>query len=144
MVALKGHESVSISVRRGHADGVFSAGDDVVIAIRPEQVVVGEEKDAGNGNVLRAMVADSHFLGDCHEYTVSFGSHACSLTLSASRKFAAGEQLVLKLAEDKMTLWAGESAKESIKEGMAKTALHVDAASTVATPSHPRYATSMK
>jgi ABC-type Fe3+/spermidine/putrescine transport system ATPase subunit len=102
-VALKGCEGAPVAVRTN--GGQAQLGRDVVIAIRPEQIAVANGLTNGGGNAVRVVVTDSQFLGDCHEYTISVGSQVHTLALQAAKKFVPGQEIFLKLADDKITLW---------------------------------------
>jgi ABC-type Fe3+/spermidine/putrescine transport system ATPase subunit len=81
-------------------------GSAVMVAIRPEQIVVADHSLEARENVVRATVERSHFLGDRQEYVVAFGAERHTLLLPATQaSYKPGERIDLRLPSDKITLW---------------------------------------
>ncbi len=102
-------EGENIVVERSDMAGDASAappGTTVMVAIRPEQIVVADHSIEARENVVRATVERSHFLGDRQEYVVSVGAERHTLLLPATQaSYKPGERIGLHLPSDKITLW---------------------------------------
>jgi len=108
-VSLSGMEGSALWVSKAHAScsgkGDLAVGQEVMVAIRPEQILVWGSKPGGQNNIIHAILQGIHFLGDRYEYTVSLGSESKVLTLPASQVLKAGEEIFLELKSDGLTLW---------------------------------------
>ncbi|MBI2209850.1 MAG: ABC transporter ATP-binding protein, partial [Deltaproteobacteria bacterium] len=82
-----------------------AAGDEVMVAIRPEQIAIWNSTPAGIPNVVPATLEGVHFLGDRYEYTVSLGSVTRLLIAPASQVLKAGQRVFLELKSEGITLW---------------------------------------
>ncbi|MBI2348754.1 MAG: ABC transporter ATP-binding protein [Deltaproteobacteria bacterium] len=82
-----------------------AAGDEVMVAIRPEQIAIWNSTPAGIPNVVPATLEGVHFLGDRYEYTVSLGSVTRLLIAPASPVLKAGQRVFLELKSEGITLW---------------------------------------
>jgi iron(III) transport system ATP-binding protein len=96
---------VSVSSASSSGAGVSSAGQEIIVAVRPEQIGVWSTKPDNKLNILSAAVQSVHFLGDRYEYTVSLGSETRLLVLPASQVLKAGERIFLELKPEGITLW---------------------------------------
>lgn len=85
--------------------GSFAAGDEVMVAIRPEQIAIWTSVPDGRSNIVPATLEGVHFLGDRYEYTVSLGSETRVLISSASQVLKAGQKIFLELKQEGITLW---------------------------------------
>jgi ABC-type Fe3+/spermidine/putrescine transport system ATPase subunit len=97
-------------------------GSAVMVAIRPEQIVVADHSLEAKENVVRATVERSHFLGDRQEYVVSFGAERHTLLLPATQaSYKPGERIDLRLPSDKITLWniGREAVAAATEEALA-------------------------
>ncbi|MGE0650863.1 MAG: ABC transporter ATP-binding protein [Pirellulaceae bacterium] len=112
-VSVTGIEESCIAVTRAgdrRCGDASASGHNVTLVIRPEQVQVSARIAASEGNMVSARILESQFLGDRHEYTVSFGGQTRNLVLAANQRFAAGQVVYFTLPKDMTTLWnAGES-----------------------------------
>jgi ABC-type Fe3+/spermidine/putrescine transport system ATPase subunit len=106
-VKLKDLAAPPISVRSSRAapESGWTAGQDVMVAIRPEQIGLAISASDGNPNVLPVVVQASQFLGDRYEYTVAVGSESRVLTAPASQPLKPGQKIYLALDAEAITLW---------------------------------------
>ncbi|OGQ79375.1 MAG: hypothetical protein A3F90_01515 [Deltaproteobacteria bacterium RIFCSPLOWO2_12_FULL_60_19] len=81
-----------------------AVGQQVMVAIRPEQIAVWPSPPDGQDNVVAATLKSSQFLGDHYEYTVGIGGESRVIG-SALRPPPAGQQIFLELKEEEITLW---------------------------------------
>jgi len=84
---------------------VINPGDEVMVAIRPEQIAIWNSRPDGRMNVVPAKLESVNFLGDRYEYTVSVGAESRVLIAPASQMFRPGEKLYLELRPEGITLW---------------------------------------
>ena len=90
------------------ANGALTAGQGVMVAIRPEQVsILGTAAD-GRPNTIQANLQAVLFLGDRYEYTVEIGSETRVLVSPASQQVKRGDKIFLELNPEGMTLWPRE------------------------------------
>lgn len=90
------------------ANGALTAGQGVMVAIRPEQVsILGTTAD-GRLNTIQANLQAVLFLGDRYEYTVEIGSETRVLVSPASQQVKRGDKIFLELNPEGMTLWPRE------------------------------------
>lgn len=92
------------SLPSSHA-GAPKAGDEVMVAIRPEQITIWNSAPAGKPNVVPATLEGVHFLGDRYEYTISLGSVKRVLIAPASQVLKAGQIVFIELKSEGITLW---------------------------------------
>jgi len=83
----------------------FAAGDEVMMAIRPEQIAIWTYLPDGRTNMVPATLEGVHFLGDRYEYTVSLGAETRILISPASEVLKPGQKIFLELKPEGMTLW---------------------------------------
>ena len=83
----------------------LASGDEVVVAIRPEQILIWDSPPHGKNNIVPAILEGIHFLGDRFEYTVSLGSEIRVLISPASQLLKTGQKLFLELKSEGLTLW---------------------------------------
>jgi ABC-type Fe3+/spermidine/putrescine transport system ATPase subunit len=83
----------------------LAAGDEVMMAIRPEQIAIWTYLPDGRANIVSATLEGVHFLGDRYEYTVSLGSETRLLISPASQVLKAGQKIFLELKPEGITLW---------------------------------------
>ena len=107
-IALTGSDGTRITVARdgdrcGHR--ALAADQKIMLAIRPEQIEVIAHVPAGAVNVISARITESQFLGDRHEYNVTFGTQTRNLILAAAQPFRVGQDVYLKLPGNMITLW---------------------------------------
>jgi ABC-type Fe3+/spermidine/putrescine transport system ATPase subunit len=106
-VELKNLAARAICVRSNRAapEGGWTAGQDVMVAIRPEQIALSTAASDGKPNVLPVTLQASQFLGDRYEYTVAVGSETRVLTAPASQPLKPGQKIYLELDPEAITLW---------------------------------------
>ncbi|MGH7767910.1 MAG: ABC transporter ATP-binding protein [Candidatus Binatia bacterium] len=92
------------------AGGAWTAGMEVMVAIRPEQIALSSSTTDGKRNVLPVTLQASQFLGDRYEYTVGVGSESRVLTTPASNPLKPGQQIYLELDPEAITLWPTRAA----------------------------------
>jgi ABC-type Fe3+/spermidine/putrescine transport system ATPase subunit len=101
--------AASLSIERHHligaSDGVPAVGQPVMVAIRPEQVVLRHRVEEGQQNLIQADLRAVHFLGDRYEYTVALGAETRVLVSPASQHLKAGEKVFLELKSEGISLW---------------------------------------
>ena len=108
VVELRDAGGAALHVRReGLPSSVMlkrAVGEQVMVAIRPEQIAVWPSPPDGQDNVVAATLKSSQFLGDHYEYTVGIGGESRVIG-SALRPPPAGQQIFLELKEEEITLW---------------------------------------
>jgi len=85
--------------------GRLATGDEVMVAIRPEQIAIWTSASDKRTNIVPATLEGVHFLGDRYEYTVSLGSETRILISPASEVLKAGQKIFLELKPQGITLW---------------------------------------
>jgi ABC-type Fe3+/spermidine/putrescine transport system ATPase subunit len=96
---------VTLSSRHFGPDNSWTAGKEVMVAIRPEQITLSCSPGDGKGNVLPVTLQASQFLGDRYEYTVAIGSETRVLTAPASQPLKPGQKVYLEFDPEAITLW---------------------------------------
>ena len=90
------------------ANGSPAIGQFVMVAIRPEKIVISGRASEGQPNMIQANLQAVHFLGDRYEYTVQLGAETRVLVSPASQNLRAGEKVFLELNAEGITLWPRE------------------------------------
>jgi ABC-type Fe3+/spermidine/putrescine transport system ATPase subunit len=90
-------------------NGFLAVGQQVMIAIRPEQVGLWAAAPEGAANMIPAQLKAAQFLGDRYEYTVVLGSETRVLISPASQRLTAGDKVFLELKSEGISLWPRES-----------------------------------
>ena len=103
VVGLNGDESARI--RCEATDGKMNHGDDVVIAIRPEEVKLSFEQEGDGFNQLPCRVETAVFLGDKYECHLRYGATTFALPTSRAEPVSAGQRVCLKLSPDSVRIW---------------------------------------
>jgi len=86
-------------------NGSPRVGQDVMVAIRPEQIELWNRAPDGKSNLVPADLQSVQFLGDRYEYTVALGKETRVLVSPASQQLKAGERVFLELKSEGITLW---------------------------------------
>ena len=111
-VDIQGIASAPLVLRRSNivssANGALSAGQGVMVAIRPEQVSILGTRADGRPNTIQADLQFVQFLGDRYEYTVEIGSETRVLVSPASQQVKRGDKIFLELKPEGITLWPRE------------------------------------
>jgi ABC-type Fe3+/spermidine/putrescine transport system ATPase subunit len=111
IVGLTGEEKAHI--RCEVADGKMNHGDDVVIAIRPEEVKLSLHSEGDGFNQLPCRVETAVFLGDKYECHLRYGTSTFALPTSRTEPVSAGQRVCLKLSPDSVRIWRkGDPASE--------------------------------
>jgi ABC-type Fe3+/spermidine/putrescine transport system ATPase subunit len=101
-------------IKRSHVtadlNGFPATGQAVMVAIRPEQVVLWGAAPEGVANTIPAELKMAHFLGDRYEYTVTLGSETRVLVSPASQHLKSGDKVFLELKSEGISLWPREPA----------------------------------
>ncbi|MBI1994391.1 MAG: TOBE domain-containing protein, partial [Deltaproteobacteria bacterium] len=103
MVGLNGDERAHI--RCEATDGKMSRGDDVVIAIRPEEVKLSFDTEGDGFNQLPCRVETAVFLGDKYECHLRYGATTFTLPTSRAEPVSAGQRVCLRLSPDSVRIW---------------------------------------
>jgi ABC-type Fe3+/spermidine/putrescine transport system ATPase subunit len=112
-VEVQGIGGSVLSVKKNNVissgNGFPTVGQNVMVAIRPEQVTLSGNRCEGRANMVEANLQAVHFLGDRYEYTVTLGSETRVLVSPASQHLKAGDKVFLDLKPEGMTLWPREA-----------------------------------
>jgi iron(III) transport system ATP-binding protein len=109
-VAAPGHEpglyrvSTPLGEFSAHAAENLSAGQAVVLSIRPEDIQLSESRpaeDGSGGNLCEGRVETRVFLGECVDLEIRVGSQRLLARSHPSLRTAVGEPLWLRLLPDK-------------------------------------------
>jgi ABC-type Fe3+/spermidine/putrescine transport system ATPase subunit len=87
----------------------FKVGQEVLVAIRPEKVSIWRSDPNGKSNLIQATLETVHFLGDRYEYTVKIGDQTRLLILPVAETHRAGENILLELKPEEITLWSASA-----------------------------------
>lgn len=111
-VEVHGIAAAPLLLRQGSsvpgANGTPTVGQNVMIAIRPEQVDILGTSASGRPNTIQASLQAVQFLGDRYEYTVEIGSETRVLVSPASQQVKRGDKIFLELKPEGITLWPRE------------------------------------
>jgi len=111
-VEVHGVAAAPLLLRQGNvvsaANGTPTVGQNVMIAIRPEQVDILGTSAGGRPNTIQANLQAVQFLGDRYEYTVEIGSETRVLVSPASQQVKRGDKIFLELKPEGITLWPRE------------------------------------
>jgi iron(III) transport system ATP-binding protein len=80
--------------------GGMAAGDNVVVVIRPEDVILTQGDAQGAENVLRGKVTAALFMGDSREVRVQLADSVVRLKLHPSNDFEEGASIQMALPAD--------------------------------------------
>jgi ABC-type Fe3+/spermidine/putrescine transport system ATPase subunit len=109
-IELSGLSDAPFRTRRNgpssYSAGVTS-GQEIMVAVRPEQISISMSRPGENTNVLPAAIEGVHFLGDRYEYTIGIGSETRVLVLPASEVLKTGQKIFLEIKSEAITLWPG-------------------------------------
>jgi iron(III) transport system ATP-binding protein len=112
IVEVQGVGASALSVPRGNviaaSNGSPTHGQNVLVAIRPEQVSLSARPGDGQANVVEGTLQSVLFLGDRYEYTVTVGSETRVLVSPHSQGLKPGDKVFLDLKPEGMTLWPRE------------------------------------
>ena len=108
-VEVQGIAAAALSVPRGNvvaaSNGFPGTGQNVLVAIRPEQVSLSAHRGGVQANVVEGTLQAVLFLGDRYEYTVTVGSETRVLVSPLSQGLKSGDKVFLDLKPEGMTLW---------------------------------------
>jgi ABC-type Fe3+/spermidine/putrescine transport system ATPase subunit len=93
----------------------LAIGDDVIVAIRPEKIVLHLERPAGDANVVEARMGPAAYLGDRSHYHVYLGEREQSVAVAvqnvegpSGESASAGQRVWLSFSDRAMVLLAPE------------------------------------
>ncbi len=106
-VALHGQPMPLIAESRD--DSAMTPGQEVYVAMRPEDVEVVSESEAEEGNTLRGTVVTQLFTGERVEVDVELGDDA-QMLVYASRRLAVeeGQAIYLRVRQEAVTIWSAQ------------------------------------
>ena len=87
-----------------------SAGQHVVLAIRPEKIRLWSSAPEGENNLLSTTLEAVNFLGDRYEYTVKVGTENRVVVLPALERHNAGSRVFLELRPEGISVWPQQSS----------------------------------
>jgi ABC-type Fe3+/spermidine/putrescine transport system ATPase subunit len=94
---------VSIPVSAWHT--AAHAGQEVVLAIRPEKIRLWSSVPEGMTNLVAAPLEAVNFLGDRYEYTVKVAGQSRIVVLPAIEKHDPGSKVFLELKAEGISVW---------------------------------------
>jgi ABC-type Fe3+/spermidine/putrescine transport system ATPase subunit len=100
---LHGEESASILSHRTGAG--LKKGENVVVAIRPEEVELGKDDVAGEPNQVPCFVEKRVFLGDRFECHLRYGEQRFALTTSLGTDLSNGQRVRLRFPSRSVHVW---------------------------------------
>ncbi|MSP38743.1 MAG: ABC transporter ATP-binding protein [Deltaproteobacteria bacterium] len=103
-----GASALTIERAKVIAKEVPVVGQPVMVAIRPEKMVLSESVGDGEVNVVEGTLRSSQFLGDRYEYTVTLGAETRVIVSPEARQLKPGGKVFLELMPNGMTLWPAE------------------------------------
>jgi iron(III) transport system ATP-binding protein len=84
----------------------FAAGDEIDVAVRPENVLLGAGTTA-NGGSAPGKVSERTFLGNISEYYVTFGAdHALRVQTHPNQQFAVGDAVSVTVDPAQISIFA--------------------------------------
>ena len=84
----------------------IAVGDEVTVAIRPEQMLAHDTPPRGEGrNVIRLVVDEATFVGDRYEYKGYIGDVLSVIPLPSTKPYAVGETVYLEFPESAAAVW---------------------------------------
>jgi ABC-type Fe3+/spermidine/putrescine transport system ATPase subunit len=96
---------LSIPLSRTPTPEALRPDDEVLLTIRPEQVVASREAPADATNVLAAWVQSALFIGDRYEYILQLGGEELVLPLPSNQVFETDSTIHLELPAEAVLLW---------------------------------------
>lgn len=108
-VEIDGISGVSLWIRQSRLSATtadkLTAGEEVMVAIRPEEITIHPSMPEAGNNIVPATLENVLFLGDRYEYTVSLGAETRLLVSPPSQVLKPGQRLFLELKSEGITLW---------------------------------------
>ncbi len=98
-------ESPMVSIPLSSWQNTAHAGQEVVLAIRPEKIRLWSSVPEGTKNLLSTTLEAINFLGDRYEYTVKVGSENRVVVLPAFESHRPGSRVFLELRSEGISLW---------------------------------------
>ncbi|MCI0889045.1 MAG: ABC transporter ATP-binding protein [Chloroflexi bacterium] len=85
----------------------MAVGDEVTVAIRPEQMLTHDTMPGGadNRNIIRLVVEEATFVGDHYEYKGQIGDTLAVIPLPSNKQYAVGETVYLEFPESAAAVW---------------------------------------
>ena len=104
VVAVAGDQENQIHVTMDPSK--MAVGDEVTVAIRPEQMLTYDTPPSGEGrNIVRLVVQEVTFVGDRYEYKGQIGDTEAVIPLPATKQYAVGETVYLEFPEAAAAVW---------------------------------------
>jgi len=103
LIGLSGNEGAHIRCETSE-EGIRQ-GDAVVIAVRPEEVRLTQEREGDGVNQIPCLVEAAVFLGDRYECHLRYGATTFALPTARSEAFAAGQKVCLRLSPNSVRIW---------------------------------------
>ena len=104
VVAVAGDQENQIHVTMDPSK--MAVGDEVTVAIRPEQMLTYDTPPSGEGrNIVRLVVQEVTFVGDRYEYKGQIGDTEAVIPLPATKQYAVGETVYLEFPEAAAVVW---------------------------------------
>ncbi len=97
-------ESASFVSTRGFIDSV-TQGMDVVLAIRPEEILVSETELPEQGNGVKGSIDALLFIGDKYECHVKVGEHSILAFTPNTKELREGQTVNLYFPKEAVSLW---------------------------------------
>jgi ABC-type Fe3+/spermidine/putrescine transport system ATPase subunit len=97
-----------LTVADGARYGNLGGGDRVELSIRPERIVIGEERGAASPNAVDAVVENLLFTGDRFETQMSVGDNTILCDLPPDRAWSEGQSVRLSLPPEALSLWPAQ------------------------------------
>jgi ABC-type Fe3+/spermidine/putrescine transport system ATPase subunit len=123
LVELDGGEGAKL--RLDAADDALDVGQRVLVAIRPEDLVVEDAENGHRQNVLRCSVENVLYLGSECELVIRFGPDSYTLTVPRAVGQSLGSALSLYLPEEHLRVWADTAAGAASARGAAEAPVRV-------------------
>ena len=85
----------------------IAVGDEVTVAIRPEQMLTHDTMPSGaeGRNIIRLVVEEATFVGDHYEYKGQVGDTLAVIPLPSNKQYAVGETVYLEFPESAAAVW---------------------------------------
>ena len=96
------------TVHSSRDNGGFAAGAPVLVAIRPEKIIVGKEAPPANGNGVRGQIGAAAYLGDRSHLHVRVAGHDQAIAV-ASQNLAPTLTGARPAADDVWLTWPAEA-----------------------------------
>ena len=84
----------------------MAIGDEVTVAVRPEQMLTHDTPPSGEGrNIIRLVVDEATFVGDRYEYKGYIGDTLTVIPLPSTKQYAVGATVYLEFPASAAAVW---------------------------------------